>query len=347
MRTSLRMTNPEASSSRTAGSAVEQLQVLRGRAGVSVLGDTRWIAVTGTDRVRWLNGMVTNSVQALTPGDGAYSFALSAQGRIQGDMMVWAEAERLLLETDAAQSSRLVELLDRFIIMDDVELREVEPAEHGLLVAGPEAVAVLQAAGLPVRASRLLKREVVMWREERVSVVHPYSRVVPRVELWMASAEAAERMMRDLLSAGADRCGPEALELLRILEGTPRYGVDIGDRDLPQETAQTRALHFSKGCYLGQEIVERIRSRGAVHRSFTQFVLHGAVPGPGTVLEVDGRKVGELTSVSAEPVDGDRLALGYARRDVLERGTALLYDGGRASQRGSAPPEARQQSGAS
>src|SRR3978361_196265 len=98
-----------------------------------------WIAVTGDDRVRWLNGMVTNSVQALTPGEGAYSFLLSVQGRIQGDVTVWAEADRLLMQTAAAQVEPLMTLLDRFIIMDDVELADLTSEAHGLLVAGPNA----------------------------------------------------------------------------------------------------------------------------------------------------------------------------------------------------------------
>ena len=108
------------------------------------------------------------------------------------------------------------------------------------------------------------------------------------------------------MAAGASAVSPEALEALRILSGTPRYGTDIRNtataHDLPQETAQTRALHFSKGCYLGQEIVERIRSRGNVHRTFHGFELTGALPAPGAALTAEGKPVGELTSVAAIPL---------------------------------------------
>ena len=115
----------------------------------------------------------------------------------------------------------------------------------------------------------------------------------------------------------------DAVEQLRILEGTPAYSVDITAKDLPQETNQMRALHFSKGCYLGQEIVERIRSRGNVHRTFSGFVLRNAGPTAGTPLLAEGKEVGEITSVAAGsslPGAGEKvLALGTIRREVLDR----------------------------
>jgi aminomethyltransferase len=141
--------------------------------------------------------------------------------------------------------------------------------------------------------------------------------------------------------------GPAALDALRILSGLPKYGIDIRNtdsaHDLPQETAQERALHFAKGCYLGQEIVERIRSRGSVHRTFTGFVLTGDMPATGTELTTDSqpRPVGELTSVAAIPraaFDTNarhdaapfQIALGYVRREALERNLPLVYPGGTA-----------------
>ena len=125
---------------------------------------------------------------------------------------------------------------------------------------------------------------------------------------------------------------PEDLEHLRLLEGTPLYGTDIRDKELPQETAQLRALHFSKGCYLGQEIVERINSRGAVHRTFAGFLLTGDLPTPGTPLTADEKSVGEITSVARIPLPtGEiQLALGYIRREVIDRAATITYPGGTA-----------------
>ena len=308
----------------------EQLAALRTGAGLAPLSGG-WIAVTGEDRVRWLNGMVTNSVQALTPGDGAYSFLLSAQGRIQGDCIVWAEADRVLLQTAPTQVAPMLALLDRFIIMDDVELADISATTHGLLIAGPAAADKLVSLGMPARASRLIRRQNIAWQGKPVGLVTAYSPLVPRFEVWCTSAEDLASIADAMLSAGATSCDDAGLELLRIAEGTPRFGTDIRDRDLPQETAQTRALHFNKGCYLGQEIVERIRSRGNVHRTFTTFALAGETPAPGAVLMAEGKPVGELTSIAAEPIDGERLALGFVRREAIERGLPLTYAGGAAA----------------
>ncbi len=317
-----------------ASSTTHALAALLSRAGVTGLGPDSdgggWIAVTGEDRVRWLNGMVTNSVQALTPGEGAYSFLLSAQGRIQGDTTIWAEADRLLLQTSAAQVEPLMTLLDRFIIMDDVELADLTPEAHGLLVAGPNAVETLASAGLATRSSKLLKRQTVIWQGQGFVLVNAYSPLVPRFEVWSNDAGSIAALQASLLAAGAAGCSQADVELLRIAEGTPRFGVDLRDRDLPQETAQTRALHFNKGCYLGQEIVERIRSRGNVHRTFTRFALHGDAPAPGTPLMVEDKPVGELTSIASTLINGQRLALGFVRREALERGSPLTYTGGTA-----------------
>ena len=172
------------------------------------------------------------------------------------------------------------------------------------------------------------------WRGADAMVVRGWGSLTTRFAVW-TNAGTAGSVRQALVDAGAVHCRAEAWEVLRVLEGTPRFGVDIRDRDLAQETGQTRALHFSKGCYLGQEIVERIRSRGAVHRTFGGFVLEGAMPAAGEMQlfteDAAGRKaVGELTSVLALPDGAGLLALGYVRREVLERGGAMVYSGGAA-----------------
>ncbi len=126
--------------------------------------------------------------------------------------------------------------------------------------------------------------------------------------------------------------GWEALELQRIASGIPLYGVDIRERDLPQETEQERALNFNKGCYVGQEIVERIHSRGAVHRTFTGFRVVGAAPAPGAKVLAGGKEAGEITSVASLPSqNGARtLALGYIRREAGAPGTEVEIEGSKA-----------------
>ncbi|CAN5668747.1 glycine cleavage T C-terminal barrel domain-containing protein [soil metagenome] len=316
------------------------LAALLTHAAIAPLADTGWLRITGDDRVRWLNGMVTNSIQELTPGQGNYSFILSAQGRIQGDAFIFVEPDAtdadasgaLLLETSAAQLPVLSTLLDRFIIMDDVELADISAARAGLLIAGPEAAALLESLGLPCGDLAPLRLKTAQWKSNEVNILQAHSPLGPRFELWADPGTIAE-LTEALQQAGAIRVTSPALEALRILEGTPRYNTDIRDRELPQETAQHRALHFSKGCYLGQEIVERIRSRGQVHRTFTGFRLEGAIPPAGTLLEVDGKQIGELTSVAVIPLPTGpiQLALGYVRREALERNLVLTYPGGTAA----------------
>ncbi len=273
------MTSPTQSDPAISPTSVSasQLAALLRRVGLSRLESVGWIRVTGEDRVRWLNGMVTNSIQALTPGEGTYNFLLSVQGRIQGDATIFAGADDLLMETAASQVPALMTLLDRFIIMDDVELADVSANRSGLLVVGPQTPSLLQQIGLSTDNLEPLSMRTTAWEDGEVSIMHSYSPLVPRYELWGDAATIA-KLYDALSAAGATSCKHEALDWLRMLEGTPLYGTDIRDRELPQETGQNRALHFAKGCYLGQEIVERIRSRGNVHRTFSGFRLDGELP---------------------------------------------------------------------
>jgi folate-binding protein YgfZ len=323
-------TQPEIATS-AANSSASQLAGLLQGAGISRLDSIGWIRVTGEDRVRWLNGMVTNSVQQLNDGDGAYNFLLSVQGRIQGDATIFAEPKALLMETASSQVEGMMALLDRFIIMDDVELADISGDRTGLLIAGPQAAAMLGRIGVGVDGLDAIRMRAVTIDGVEIRVAHAHSPLVPRFEIW-AEATVVQRLLKDLLSAGAVWCESESLEWLRLLEGTPLYGTDIRDRELPQETAQTRALHFAKGCYLGQEIVERIRSRGNVHRGFGGFRLEGELPAAGVTLEADGKQIGELTSVAAIPLPGVaggvQIGLGYVRREALDRGVSLVYAGG-------------------
>ncbi len=300
-----------------------QLQALLQTSGVAPLETLGWVRVTGDDRARWLNGMLTNSIQDLQPGAGCFNFFLSAQGRIQGTLTVFARPDHLLLETDGGQLSALIPALDHFIIMDDVELADITGERTGLALIGPQAPALLAQLGLPVPSTMSL--EDAAFQGAPLAVIAAHSPLVPRFELW-SDATTISAVEATLTAAGALAVSPEPLEWLRLLEGTPRYDIDIRAKELPQETNQTHALHFHKGCYLGQEIVERIRSRGAVHRTFGAFRLEGPLPTPNTSIESEGKAVGEITSVASIPsaFGFTQIALGYIRREALERNTPLI-----------------------
>ena len=329
-----------------------QLSAILTGAATAPLTNRAFLRITGPDAPRWLNGMVTNDTQSLQPGEGNYNFLLNAQGRILGDCTIYRDPGTsepvFILQTDKSQIEAIHQHLDKFIIMDDVELASF-PDEHlpvsdqnpdrgGLLVAGPNTAAMLQRIGISTRQSSTLTLQSTAWKGNPIDLTRAHGPLVPRFEIWSDLTTILE-IQEALIAAGATPVSPEALEHFRILSGTPLYGTDIRNsataHDLPQETAQTRALHFSKGCYLGQEIVERINSRGNVHRTFTGFSLTGTLPAPGTALSVasDARPVGELTSIAAIPLATGpvQLALGYIRREALDRALPLEYPGGTAT----------------
>ncbi|QNI37595.1 CAF17-like 4Fe-4S cluster assembly/insertion protein YgfZ [Edaphobacter albus] len=309
-----------------------QLDALLHGVGVAPLDQIGWIRVTGSDRVRWLNGMATNSVQDLAAGTGAYNFFLNAQGRIQADGNIFASSDELLIETGHNQVATLIPYLDHYIIMDDVELADISDTRHGLTLIGPKAASLLAQLGLVIDDFAELAVRTLTWNSATITLIRAHDPLVPRYELWVSTQEEARAVRKALEENGAIPCEAEPLDWLRLLEGTPLYGTDIRDRDLPQETNQARALHFNKGCYLGQEIVERIRSRGNVHRTFMGFRLEGTLPVSGTALESAGKQAGELTSFATIPLAGRNLqrALGYIRREALERHEPIQYAGGTA-----------------
>lgn len=321
-----------------------ELTVLLEGAGYSPLTDRAFLRVTGSDATRWLNGMVSNSIQALQPGEGNYNFLLNAQGRIQGDATVYrepADSATFLLETDTSQLGTIQQHLDRFIIMDDVELAPVGELS-GVLIAGPDAPSIVMAlgaanqravpcsAGAQVPPTQTVQLKHTVYSSAPVWLIQASSPLIPRFEIWSDPSTIAS-ILAELSDSDARPVSAAALEFLRILEARPQYGVDIRDRDLPQETAQAHALHFAKGCYLGQEIVERIRSRGQVHRRFTAFRLAGDLPvALPAALEAGGKPAGELTSAALVPLaEGPALvALGYVRQEAVDGKLELTYAGG-------------------
>ena len=305
----------------TASTKLEQeLEAIRTGAAIYPLTDRAFLRITGSDATRWLNGMVTNSIQSLAPGEGNYNFLLNAQGRIQGDCTIYRDGEDYLLVTDAAQAETIANLLDKFIIMDDVELTPTLADEQSLLILGPNALTILQSLALPA-----LDPFNLAHADTPHGPVLLLSTAANHHELRAATATIIA--LTDI--TGLTQISAEALETQRILSATPKFGQDIRDRDLPQETAQTHALHFAKGCYLGQEIVERIRSRGQVHRTFTAFALTGQLPELPATLEANGKPAGELTSAIQI---GDTLhALGYLRREAATQ--PLTYPAGTATPR--------------
>lgn len=286
--------------------------------GVFDLNTRARIAVSGGDRVRWLNGMVTNNIRDLAVGRGVYAFLLNPQGHILGDLYAYNRGESIVIETEKSQVEKLLQTFDRYIIMDDVELADVTANVAGISVAGPKANAMLRAAGIEPGALEPLQ---ITDLQSNATIVRGDMPGVECYEIWLAP-ENHDQLWSQLLKSGGRPISEATLELLRMAAGVPRYGQDIRERDLPQETEQSRALNFNKGCYIGQEIVERIRSRGAVHRKFTGFEVEGPLPAIGAKIQSEGRDIGEVTSAANLPLPaGERgVALGYVRRELATPG---------------------------
>jgi folate-binding protein YgfZ len=334
-------------------------------AAIHDLGWMRRVAVRGADRFRWLSGMVTNTVNDLFPNTGAWNLVLNAQGRIQGDLTVWRGGEEpspqrrspagpeplsgdrmlgtpfageseLELEIAADQFEKLLAHLNKFIIMDDVELVPLGDEQVGetgsetaIGLTGPQAGEVLERVGLPTIGSAMAGTSVE-WNGWDLRILRGYGVLAQHYEFWLPTA-GLPKLWSCLRTGGATPVGCASLEAFRIAEGIPAYGIDIVERDLPQETSQMRALHFAKGCYLGQEIVERIRSRGNVHRHLRPLELSGPVPTGGAELtSKDGTGAGQITSAAELALSSGRrvFALGMLRSEAEEREQVFAYKAG-------------------
>ena len=310
-----------------------ELAAMRSGCGVYDLGFRAKLSLTGGDRVRWLNGMVTNNVRDLATGHGVYAFLLNPQGHILGDLYAFNRGESILIDTDRAQVEKMLATFDHYIIMDDVEIKDLSEEITALGLSGPKSRDVLRKAGVEIPELSPLQLHEVKCNCDcgclNCTVVRVDEPAGDCYEIRLAP-QFVRPLWDALVKAGATPTGSEALEQHRILLGIPRYGVDIRERDLPQETEQARALNFNKGCYIGQEIVERIRSRGAVHRKFSGFLADAPVTA-GSKIVAGEKEVGEITSATAiRLANQDRhVALGYIRRELgvpgreVRIGTAL------------------------
>jgi folate-binding protein YgfZ len=302
------------------GDPRQELAALRNGCGVYDLGYRAKISLTGSDRVRWLNGMVTNNIRDLAVGRGVYAFLLNPQGHILGDLYAYNRGESITVDTDCSQLDKVLATFDQHIIMDDVVVRNLSEELTALGVAGPKSREHLGSGGI---ATPQMERLQILDAKctcgcdgTECTIVRGEDTLQESYELWVAPARVKE-LWDSLLATGATPVGFEALEMQRIVAGIPLYGVDIRERDLPQETEQARALNFNKGCYVGQEIVERIRSRGAVHRRLCGFTIeNGALVAPGAKVSIADKEVGEITSLASWGDDQPALALGYIRREA-------------------------------
>ena len=315
----------------------EECRAARTAAGVLDRTDRAYLTATGPDARRYLHAMVTNEVKALEPGQGRYTLQLNAQGQILADLYLLAMEDHLLLETDWALKEKLRAVLEKYIIADDVELGDRSDQLAALSVEGPRSGELLRGAGAGTLPGEEFNHAWVKLGESPVLVVR-LSETGEEGYRLIFTVEYAQSLW-DALTAAQSKApwkpiGHAAFELLRTEAGLPRYGAELDERTLPPEAGlEARAISYTKGCYLGQEIVERIRSRGHVNRKLVGLTLGaGPLPPRGAKLAKDGKDAGFLTTAIESPTLGRRIALGYLRREHLAPGTELEVEGGGAAE---------------
>src|SRR5579884_3951483 len=198
----------------------DEFEAVRSSAGVYDLGWRSKLVLTGSDRVRWLNGMITNNVRDLPVNRGVYAFVLSPQGRILGDLYAYNRGDSLLIDTDQGQAPKLLELFDHYIIMDDVEVTNVSDKLTAFGVTGPDSATVLGSIGVEVPELQPLQFADVMWQQIGLTIVRSDFPTVDAYEIWVSPVNV-NTLWEALLKGGATPVGSEALERLRIASGIP------------------------------------------------------------------------------------------------------------------------------
>jgi folate-binding protein YgfZ len=301
-------------------------RAIKQRAAIGAVSPRLQIAVSGADRAAYLQGLLTNDIQSLVPGTGCYSAWLSPQGRMLTDMHVLESGGMMLLDVPAEVLQQTVDRLEQFIFTEDVRVGSMAASLAGVWLHGPEAPAVLERALVGARG-------LADWQEYRhaqfergdqpVSVARISQLGVPGYCVY-AERSLETTLVSALETAGAVLAPADAIEAARIEAGYPVFGVDMTDDTIPLEAGiEQRAISFTKGCYVGQEVIIRVlhRGHGRVVKKLMALHIDGPPPARGAKLYAGDREIGTVTSASSSPLG--TVALGYVHRDFVAQGTAI------------------------
>ena len=297
----------------------------------AVLFDVNYLCfaeLSGPDRMRYLNAVVSNNLAELQPGQGAVALLLNPQGHILAELECYVLDDRFLIATHAVTAQRTLQTLEKFIIMDDATLEDVTPRYCAFAVEGPRAADAVAGyapyqhtagviGGVPCRITR---RSYFGAPGFTVVAARDQSQT-----LWAA-------LESELRAKGGRPIGYAALNALRLEAGVPWFSHDFDDKVIPHEAAlETTHISFTKGCYTGQEIVERVRSRGQVNRRRVSLLFDGATPpAPGEKLLASGKEAGHVTGAAFSPGLNAAVGMGYLRREHNTPGSAVEWSGGTA-----------------
>jgi folate-binding protein YgfZ len=303
-----------------------EVRAVRSRAGLIDRSDRAKIELTGTERVPFLDGVVTADLKTLVPGASAYALLLNEKSRVLGDLRVYAFPDSLVVDLDAGQKESVLQILDKARVSDDVEFHDLGRVGH-IEVHGPLAGASVAALGPNPRAlaaNEFLTTPLERTRPAQVASVPSLG--VGGYALWSRSSDLSE--VWDLLvAAGVVPLGRDAWDVLRIEAGVPRFGMDMGEDTLALEVAPESVISFTKGCYVGQEVVARGTYVGQIRRKLLGLRTDGDLPpGHGDRVSVGGREVGTVTSGAWSPTLGSGIALALLRLDAVADGNGLFVD---------------------
>ena len=304
---------------------------MREGAAVVDASDSGRLLLEGADRRSYLQGLLTNDIEALGPGTGCYAAMLTAQGRMMTDMRVFELGDSLILELPAAVTPAIRDHLDRFVFSEDVIVTDVTATRGQVGIYGPCASEVLSGAGFDgavpeamfaSRRARFAGADVIVLRSDRPGI---------RGFEIVADAAAIAAIEAQLIAAGAVRASAADVEAVRIESGRPRFGADTGTDTIPLEAGlEDRAISRSKGCYVGQEVIVRVldRGHGRVARRLVGLTLQtgAALPSAGAIVKAGDKDAGRVTSAIFSPALSRPIALGYLHRDFAEAGTLVQID---------------------
>lgn len=280
------------------------------------------IRLTGDDRARLLHAMTTNHIQELQPGHGVYAFFLNAQGRILADAVIYCLDDSLLLDTEPETRQKIYDHLDKYIIADDVTVSDETALWSEIGIEGPAAAEAMNDIGAPMPETAY---SIAAWGTKLVAAVSSSGNSGFRL---LIPVSEKDELLRKLAEQGVPEADAAAARTVRLENAKPRYGEEISERYLVQETGQLHGVHFSKGCYLGQEIVERVRSRAQIHRHLAGVRISGTeTPAAGIKLQADGKDVGEIVSAVYSPAFGEVVAMAYVRTEAEDQRPGMTVAG--------------------
>ncbi len=311
------------------GAPAAEYEAVRSSAGLFDLSHRGLLQFTGPDRLSFLQGMLSNDLKALKPFEGQYATLLTQQGKVIADVRVLCSLNSFYLDFWEVLKSKILDHLNRYLVADEVEIAD-RSAEYALVsIEGPQSEALLHdLVGQAEIPGRPMSHAMVTVEGTAICVVKAdhtgeagWDLIIPR-----AALESIARRLTDLgLGHAALWIGEEAQEPLRVEAGIPRYGVDFSEDNLLLEVGLDHAVSFSKGCYLGQEVVERIRSRGHVNKKLSGLALDGSeAVSPSDAITAGDKEAGRVTSSVFSPRQKQPIALGYMHKDFWSPGTEVF-----------------------